>query len=665
LFVTSRIDFTQPLDADAPRLRHRFGAPRKVLVAHALNEVREVLDAVHNAAQHGRWCVGYVRYEAAAAFDEAFVTHAVDGPLAWFAVYDAPLVERGAAKAASDGGVRADGGANSLGRTTIAGRSTVDDSDGPGGLDGGAQLLWDDDSLNRADFDDAIHAIHGAIEAGELYQVNHTAQLQGRLSGQPSALFTQLQRAQPGGYAAHIDTGDEQVLSVSPELFFDWQDGADGGHILARPMKGTAPRGATPEEDAAHAEHLRTAPKERAENVMIVDLLRNDLSRIAKPHSVQVPVMFATQALPTVWQMTSDVQARTRAGTTLTDIFAALFPCGSITGAPKVRAMQMIARLEPGPRGVYCGAVGVVRPVAGSADKGQVQAGGVGNGLHRVAATFNVPIRTVVLRPLTAERGYSASCGIGSGITSGAQADAEWAEWHHKRAFVKRASMSFDILETMALQDGKFQNSDLHVKRMSDAAAHFGFPCNEHAVRQELQIVALRHLNGGWRVRVLLAADGHARTEAVQLMSTGEPVRLQLAQRAFAAAHSEFVRYKTTQRTHYAAFAPTDKSVFDTVLWNEDGEITESTFGNIAALIDGRWVTPALSCGLLPGIGRAVALRDGHLVEGIVQVSDVPRVQAWAFINSLRGWLAAELVDGGAIDGVSTAAPAGLSGQRA
>jgi para-aminobenzoate synthetase/4-amino-4-deoxychorismate lyase len=598
--MTSRIDFSDPHHPAGPRLRHAFGTPRTVLAAHALGQVRPVLDAVQAAAAAGRWCVGYVRYEAAAAFDSALQTHAVDaqaGPLAWFAVHDAP---------------------------------------GPWPVDEGVQapqMAWQD-TLGRAGFDAAMRRIHQAIRNGELYQVNYTAPLVGQLlQGDARGVFQALQRAQPGGYAAHIDAGDEHVLSVSPELFFDWCDAADGGRILARPMKGTAPRGATPEQDAAHAAHLRTAPKERAENVMIVDLLRNDLSRIALPHSVRVSDLFATQALPTVWQMTSDVTARTRPGTTLADVFAALFPCGSVTGAPKVRAMQLIRDLEAGPRGVYCGAVGVARP-AGAARA---------DGTFAVAATFNVPIRTVVLR--TANAGAAAgaplqaTCGIGSGITADAQPDAEWNEWRHKRAFVERASMPFEILETLGLHEGKFPHADLHVRRMGEAAAHFGCAFSAHAVRQELQVTALRHLRGHWRVRLLLAPDGSSRAEAFALQPTPGPVRLQLAGQPFEAAHGEFVRHKTTRRAHYAAFAPTEPGVFDTLLWNEAGEITETTFGNIAALLDGQWITPPLACGLLPGVGRALALRDGRVKEQVLHVADVPRVARWAFINSLRGWV--------------------------
>ncbi len=589
--ATARIDFTQPLDPAAPRLRHAFADPIEVLVARALHEVRGVLQAVHAAAQQGRWCVGYVRYEAAPAFDTALQVHAADGPLAWFAVYGGP-------QPWSDGAAE----------------------------EGAAQVHWQA-GHDRAAFDAALARIQQAIRAGELYQVNHTAPLTGSLQGSPAALFAALQRAQPGGYAAHIDAGDEQVLSVSPELFFDWRDAPGGGDILARPMKGTAPRGATPEEDAANAERLRTAPKERAENVMIVDLLRNDLSRIAQPHSVRVPALFATEALPTVWQMTSDVRARTRAGTLLPDVFAALFPCGSVTGAPKVRAMQMIHALEGAPRGVYCGAVGVVRPHgAAGAD-----------GLHRVAATFNVPIRTVELQ------GDQVRCGIGSGIVWGADPDAEWREWAAKRAFVERASAPFELLETLRLQEGVFVHQADHLARMQQAAAHFGFPWDGAAVHQCLQGLAQRHPHGAWRTRLLLNAAGQPHAEAFVLAPTPAPVRLQLADRPLDAAHSEWVRYKTTRRAHYAAFAPSAPGVFDTVLYNAAGEVTESTFGNVAMLLDGSWVTPPLPCGLLPGVGRAVALRDGRVQEAVVRLADLPRVQGWAFVNSLRGWLQARL----------------------
>ncbi len=602
------LDFTDPLtpgDAAAPRLRCAFGIPRAVLSATSLAQVPSVLEQVQAAAQAGAWCVGMLAYEAASAFDSALHTHAPDagqpGPLAWFAVHDAPMPWPAEEKD--------EGGASLV--------------TAPG-------LNWTSE-LDRQDFDVALRRMAGDIAAGAYYQANFTAPLTAALpaagvdEASARALFHRLQAAQPGGYAALLPVQDAWVLSVSPELFFDWDSGTRS--ILTRPMKGTAARGATPEADAQAAAALRASDKERAENVMVVDLLRNDLSRIAEPGSVQVPRLFHAEALPTVWQMTSDVRATTRAQVSLLDVFRALFPCGSVTGAPKAAAMQALTALETSPRGVYCGALGVVRP--GAARSGE-KAG--------IRATFNVPIRTLELR------GSVARCGIGSGITAGSQPDAEWREWQAKRGFLERASAPFELLETFALVEGGFQHADLHLARMAASAVHFGFAWNAHAVRGELQITALQHMNGRWRVRLLLAADGALRAEAFELHALQTPLHLQLAQRPLAEAHGEFVRHKTTRRAHYDAFAPQDAAVFDTILYNEAGEITECTRGNIAALVDGRWITPPLACGLLPGVGRALALEDGRLQEAVLRLEDVGQVRAWAFVNSLRGWLDARLV---------------------
>ncbi|KWT83828.1 MULTISPECIES: aminodeoxychorismate synthase component I [unclassified Variovorax] len=584
--VSALIDFSSPGETrDAPRLRHAFGVPREILQARTAAEVRPLLDAVQAQARHGRWCVGYLRYEAACAFDPALAVHDPDGPLAWFGIHERALPWPG------------------------------DDHDA-------AQpaLTWDE-TLSRREFDLALARLREAIAAGDLYQVNYTSMLRGRLDvaagagphAAARALFAALQRAQPGGYAAFIDDGEEQVLSASPELFFDWR----AGRLLARPMKGTAARGATAQEDAEAAARLRRSAKERAENVMIVDLLRNDMSRLAEPFSVRVPRLFHAEALPTVWQMTSDIEARTRPGCTLADVFAALFPCGSVTGAPKVGAMRMIRALEPGPRGVYCGAVGVVRP------------GG--------DATFNVPIRTVTLR------GGVARCGIGSGVVAESQPDGEWLEWQHKRAFLDRASTPFELLETLALEDGRLRDAPAHLARMAAAAGHFGYPWQELAAAQRLEALRQAHPRGHWRVRLLLDHGGRVQVQADAQSAAPQRVRLQLADRAFGASGSEFVRFKTTRRSHYEAFAPTRAGVFDTLLWNLRGELTECTRGNVALLIGGSWVTPPLACGLLGGVGRERWLREGRMAESVVRLQDLPRVEALAFVNSLRGWIDAEL----------------------
>lgn len=584
--LTALLDFAQPQGGPGERLRLAFGQPLRVLRADALSEVKPLLEQLQAEAQAGRWCVGHVAYEAAPAFDAALRVHPAEGPLAWFAVFDQALewpqdceLPEGAADVAQQP-ARASWGA------------------GP----------------ERGAFKRDIEAIQAAIAAGDCYQINHTAQLHGELpQGSALALYAALRRAQPGGYSAWLDTGERQLLSVSPELFFDW----DGSRLLVRPMKGTAARGDDPQQDQANADALLASAKERAENVMIVDLIRNDLSRVARPHSVKVPRLFHLEALPTVWQMTSDVTADSRPGTTLADVFSALFPCGSITGAPKVQAMRLIHGLEAGPRGAYCGAIGIVRP------------GG--------SATFNVAIRTVTAQ------GNKLSCGLGSGITSGATAEGEWQEWRHKRAFLDRASEPFELLETLALADGLLRHPAEHLARLQRAADHFGYPLDPAALRAPLQALMAAHPQGLWRVRLLLGAQGRVQAQAFAMEASPAEVTLALASQPFEAAHSEFVRYKTTRRAHYDAVAPIQPGVFDAILWNERGELTECTRGNIALQIGGQWLTPALSAGLLDGVGREIALREGRLQEAVLRVEDLQRATGLAFVNSLRGWIPARL----------------------
>lgn len=574
------VDFIAPDAGEAP-LRASFEAPTHVLTATTPDQVCGVLEAVQAHAGSGSWCVGYVAYEAASAFDSAFATHPLEpGPLAWFAVFDAPNP------------------------WTDSSAET-------------AEIDWHG-SLKAADAEAAIASIHGRIAKGEVYQINHTARMHGTLrAGTSRPLFAALQRAQPGTYAAYIDTGERQILSVSPELFFHWRPDESGrGHILSRPMKGTHGRGATPEEDAKNAAALVESAKERAENVMIVDLIRNDLSRISEPHSVKVPRLFHTEALPTVWSMTTDVVGHTRAGTRLADVFGALFPCGSITGAPKVQAMRTIRELEPEPRGIYCGAIGVVRP------------GG--------AATFNVAIRTLEVR------GKDVCCGIGSGITIDAGFRGEWAEWQHKAAFVQRASAPFALLETLRMEDGIALHGDAHLDRLAASASHFGYVWSRAAADRALQSLAHAHPTGARRARVLLHPDGRLEAESYPMQDVQDTALVSLAPRPLLEAHGEFVRYKTTRRGHYDAFSPAP-GFFDTLLWNEEGEVTEFTRGNVAVKIGGRWLTPPLASGLLPGVGRALAVEAGKIEEGIIRTEDLSRAEAVAFLNSLRGWIPVEL----------------------
>ena len=570
------IDFLQ--EDGAPPLRLSFEGCVEVLRADRPDQVRAVLDAAEAHAKAGAWCVGFLRYEAAPAFDPAFQVHPADGPLAWFGVFR----HAGPWPASESGGEWATG-------------------------------EWSSD-LERETFDARIACIHDAIRAGETYQINLTAALRSRFEGDPLAWFRALQRAQPRSYAAFIDTGEEQILSVSPELFFDWRD----HRIVTRPMKGTAPRGATMADDGARVAELLASEKERAENLMIVDLIRNDLSRIARNHTVRVPQLFQARAWPTVWQMTSDVTATTLESTRLSDVFGALFPCGSVTGVPKVRATALIRSLESSARGVYCGAVGVLQP------------GG--------AATFNVPIRTVQLR------GGEAVCGIGSGITIDAGSAGEWQEWHNKQGFLRAAREPFELFETMRLADGEYPGAEAHLARLHGSARHFGFVFDDDTVRRQLEGLAQAHPAGPWRARLLLGATGEARAEAFRLDETATPVRVRLATQPMEVVHADFLRHKTSRRAHYERFAPTSPGVFDTLLWNERGEVTEFTRGNVLAQeADGRWITPPLEAGLLPGVARARLLAEGRVVEAPLRVDALEGLRALVFVNSLRGWLPATL----------------------
>ncbi|GAA0248803.1 aminodeoxychorismate synthase component I [Cryptosporangium japonicum] len=342
-----------------------------VIEARSAAEVAPALQAVQDAADAGRWAAGYVAYEAASAFDPALLTRPpVPGlPLVWFGVADRP---------------------RPVPALEAAPYTTSDWTDG-----------W-----TYAEYRDAVTAVRAAIAAGETYQCNLTTRLTSLFDGDPGGMYADVASAQRGAYNAYLDLGDHVVASASPELFFR----LDGEHLLLRPMKGTAPRGATPAEDAALAEALRTSAKERAENVMIVDLLRNDAARIARTGTVDVPALCRLEHYPTVHQLTSDVTARLRSGVGLVDVFRALFPCGSVTGAPKASTMALIADLESGPRGVYCGAIGVVAPGR--------------------RAEFSVAIRTAVIDRRTGVATY----GVGSGVTWPSVAADEYAELRAKAA---------------------------------------------------------------------------------------------------------------------------------------------------------------------------------------------------------------------------------------
>lgn len=573
------IDF--PAEAGA-RLQSGFSRPLQILTARSPEEVAGVIQRAEQAARDGCWVAGFIAYESAPAFDRSLQVRQAPAdsihPLVCFAIFDQPEEATG----------------------LIPG----DFSCAPWTMD-----------TNREQVDDVIGQIRQDIVDGKYYQVNYTCRLKAGFAGDAWGLFRALQHSQADGYTMFLDAGDWQIASVSPELFFDWQP--DKGELVTRPMKGTAPRFAEPSADAGSAQALRASAKDQAENLMIVDLLRSDLGRVAITGTVTVSDLFRVEALPTVWQMTSTVRCRTAQDTTLTDILRALFPSGSVTGAPKVAAMAAIARLEQVPRGVYCGAVGIIRP-----------------GGH---ATFNVGIRTV---RIDRNQGM-AECGIGSGIVFDSTAAGEYAEWLMKRRFLMRASSGLKLLETLRLQEGEYWLLEGHMQRLHRSAEYFGFRLDTERIRQVLAAFAAGHGTGNWRVRLLSDRQGIPEVEGYELEPVPELPVVMLAARP-ADSQNELLRHKTTDRAAYESFLPAP-GIFDTLLWNEQGYVTEFTRGNIVVELDDQRITPPVSDGLLPGVLRQDLLDSGQIVEKQLPKALLHQATRIWFINSVRGWLPVRL----------------------
>jgi para-aminobenzoate synthetase/4-amino-4-deoxychorismate lyase len=573
--------------------RRVFARPVETIVARRLDEVRPALRAVQRAAEMGLYAVGYVAYEAAPAFDPAFVVRKpADLPLLWFGLFRAPGEQ-----------------------AVPAARGEFELSD------------WRP-ATPRDEYDRAIAAVRSAIGRGDTYQVNYTMRLRARFAGDAFALYEQLRAAQAASYCAYLDLGRRQILSLSPELFFRGEDGA----IPTRPMKGTAPRGRWPAEDQALADWLAASEKNRAENLMIVDLLRNDLGRVAEIGSVAVPSLFAVERYRTVHQLTSTVTARSRPGTALEDIFAALFPCGSITGAPKVATMRLIADLETDPRGAYCGAVGLVEP------------GGV--------ATFNVAIRTAVIDYDT----QLAEYGVGGGITWDSTSSGEYDEALLKAVLLTERWPTFDLLETLRLEGGAYHLLDRHLARLAASADYFGIPVLVEQVRAALDTHARTYPGEARRVRLLVSQYSEPRVESQPLLpqwEDGEPflpplparergdggVREVAWARAPVSRRDRFLFHKTTHRATYAARRAERPELYDVLLWNEEGEATEFTVGNLVAELDGQLWTPPLDSGLLAGTLRAELLERGEIRERTLSRGDIGRAANLWSINSVRGWV--------------------------
>lgn len=498
-------------------------------------------------------------------------------------------------------------------------------------------------SVTRDAFGAAIAAVHDALRAGDSYQINYTYRLNFDVFGTPLALYRRLRARQPVRYGALIALPDGAwVVSCSPELFVE----KHGELLRARPMKGTAPRSADPQQDAASAAFLANDPKNRAENVMIVDLLRNDVSRIARTGTVRVPALFSVEPYASVWQMTSTVEAGWRDGTTFADMLRALFPCGSITGAPKHKTMQLIDAIETTPRGLYTGTIGWL-------DAPRDAAAACGD------FCLSVAIRTLTLDapPASASAGDDrrrGTMGVGAGIVLDSVAADEYAECELKARFLTDADPGFQLFETTcATRADGIRHVDRHLARLQRSADAFGFRFDADALRRAIDArCAALDGDGPYRMKLSLAKDGTLDIVAAALKPLpAGPVRVWLAaDHGFAPtrANDALLLHKTTRRADYdrAWQAAEALGGFDMLFVNERGELTEGGRSNLFVKLDGQWVTPPLASGVLPGVMRAVLLDDPAFgaVERIVTRDDLARAQALLLTNALRGALDAVLM---------------------
>lgn len=561
-------------------------------------DVRPVLRAVEEASADGLWAAGFVAYEAAPGLDPNLqVRRAPPGdpfadlPLVWFAFFD----ER-------------------------------QDIESPEPAEPISPFVsgWEP-TTSRAAYDSAINDIHEYIAAGETYQVNFTIRLRGSFEGDELALYKQLCRNQRAAYSGYLNAGRYSVLSASPEVFFR----IDGRRILLRPMKGTVSRGRWVDEDRERVAWLKASIKDRAENAMIVDLLRNDVGRISETGSVRWPKVFTAERYETVWQLTSTIVSRLREDVGIPEVFAALFPSGSVTGAPKVRTMEITRQLERSPRGVYCGAVGWVAPshLAGS------------------RAMFNVAIRTVVLDSATGTAEY----GVGGGITWDSVAKAEYDECVAKARVLSVQRPSFDLLESLRWQPGVgYLWLDRHLDRLAASAEYFGFCVDLDLVRRYLDKSAEEHADEGpAKVRLVVTRGCEISIDRGPLPVAAQgPVRVVLDDEPVDPA--DFLRYhKTTHRAPYDRRIQHHPEADDVILVNTRGEITESTISNVVVRLDGRWFTPPLDSGCLPGVYRAVLLEEGTIRERSIGVEELASCEDLGLINSVRLWRPAVVVGTG------------------
>ncbi len=576
---------------------HLFEHPRAVFVARTPEDVERVLEAAEAARlESGGTLAGYIAYEAGLALEARLLPLAAErtgaeGPLVWFGLFDQPRTIPAADVP-----------------QWLAGRSRS----------GPASIGPLDPQISTGAYLAAFERLQEAIRAGDIYQANLTFRLAGAARGDPVALYAAIRPAAQAGYGGLVFDGSHWLLSFSPELFFSLKRGA----AKTKPMKGTRPRGRTAEEDAALAAELAGSVKDKAENLMIVDLLRNDLSRVAEAGSVRVENPFEVESYPTVHTMVSTVHATLREGQGAIAMAKALFPCGSITGAPKIRAMELIDQVERDARGPYCGAIGRIGPDD--------------------EAAFNVAIRTIRLTPGENDK-HRAVLGVGGAIVADSDGMGEWRECLIKAGFVREAAGGHDLIETMRFDpQAGIELLELHLERLKTSAAELGFAFDRHETRNRIQALCFE-LDRPAKVRLLLARSGEIALETGPLPPPAEQPIACVALSLPVVANDWRLRHKSTDRGFYdaALAAAKDSGAYEALFVRDDGLVTEGSFTNLFVERGDKLLTPAASLGLLPGVLRRHLLDEGRAEEAELTLEDL--ADGFLIGNATRGLIAAKL----------------------
>ena len=551
-------------------LRHLFTEPIKELKTRDLDQVETLLREVEAYQEAGFYAVGYVSYEAAPAFEKKL------------AVHPAPLM-----------------GEYLLYFTIHQEVETLPFPEDYEAVDLPAN--WQEE-VEAPAYQEAIKSIHHHIRQGDTYQVNYTVQLSQELEADPLAIYNRLVVEQKAHYNAFIQHDDVSILSISPELFFEQDDRL----LTTRPMKGTTHRGLTNQEDLQEATWLEADPKNRAENMMIVDLLRNDMNRISEIGSEHVTRLCQVEQYSTVWQMTSTIESRLRAEVDPVQTFRALFPCGSITGAPKISTMEIIQKTEKAPRGVYCGTIGILLP------KGK--------------RIFNVAIRTLQMQ------GDQAIYGVGGGITWDSQWEGEYQETKQKSAVLYRQEPRFELLTTGRIHQGELTFLEQHLTRLREASRYFAYPYDEPKLLKELQEeLAHLDLNLDYRCRIALQKNGTFHLEITELTDLpASYLQAQLTEQKLDLA-TPFTYFKTSQRDHL------NQSDHEQIFHLPDGTLLETTIGNLILEIDGKLYTPPAHLPLLDGIYRRHLLETQQVEEKLLTLNDLTDADRIYACNALRG----------------------------